>query len=109
MLKYREDRGIVIVMIDYDLAEDKAITFKDDMKGLIDQGKNRFVLDMQNVSLMTSMGRSSLCQINKKLIPQDGWIRLANIDESLMQFINLTSLHDTFDIFESVEQALVTE
>ncbi len=106
MFNYRERDDVVIIDLDYDLVENIAITFKSDMKTLIDQGKLHFILNMENVSMMTSMGRSAIFQVNKKLIPANGWIRLSNINPALMTFIRITSLGDSFPIYDSVEDAL---
>ncbi len=109
MLTYHEKNDVVVIELDYDLAENTIIKFSEDMTSLLDKGKNRFVIDLKRVSFMTSMGLGSLCEINKKLEPRSGWIRLINVNDQLRDFFSFTMLTDIFKIYDSVDDAVTKE
>ena len=109
MFDYFEDNNIVVVQLDYDLAENTVIAFNEDMKELIKAGKIYFVLDLKMVAFMTSMGLGALCELNKRLQPLNGWIRLARVKSQLKDFFAFTMLTDMFQIYETIEEAVETK
>ncbi len=106
VINHHEENGIVIVPVNYDLAEHTVTTFREDLQYLVDLGKIYFILDLEKVSYITSMGQSVLCAMKKELDPKGGWIRLAKVDKELLEILSITRLTDLFDLFDSVEEAL---
>ena len=109
MLNEYERDGIVIINLDYNLFESTVTTFREDMESLIEQGKINIVLNLKEVSYITSMGQSVLCALKRDLDPKNGWIRLTCVEPDLLKILAITKLIELFDVFDTVDEAVTFE
>ncbi len=106
MFTHYEVDNVVVIDLDYDLTEESASGFSEDMLSLIKIGKNQFVLKLDKVMRMTSRGLSALCRLSYRLESKGGWIRLAEVAPDMLEILAITRLADTFEIFETVDEAV---
>ena len=76
------------------------------IRGLIDDGRTRLVLDLHAVQLVDSSGLSVLVSALKALQPHDGRVVLLSPSKGVRSLIELTRLHQVFEIFEDREAAI---
>lgn len=74
----------------------------------IDQGHRRVVFNLAPVKFIDSSGLAVLVAALKKLRPLNGKVALASPGANVLSLIELTRLHEIFEIFSDLETA-VTE
>lgn len=80
--------------------------FKERMVKLIDAGKTRIVVDLTKVSFMDSTALGVLVGGLKRIRPAGGSIAIVCSDEQVIRLFELTGLDHTFEIHETLEQAV---
>ena len=88
------------------LEGDASLVFKDKLKNLIVDGRNRVVVDLGNVGFVDSQGLGALISGLKVLRNEQGLLKLANISEPVEAVLRITRLLRVFDVHDSVEEAL---
>jgi anti-sigma B factor antagonist len=76
------------------------------MRDLIDGGRTRLVLDLHAVQFVDSSGLSVLVSTLKAVQPHDGRVVLLSPSDGVRSLIELTRLHQVFEIFEDREAAI---
>jgi anti-sigma B factor antagonist len=76
--------------------------------GLIESGKRNLVMDLGGVTFIDSSGLGALVSAFKtlKTRKQDGDIRLANAQPSVVELLEIIRLNRVFSSYPSVEQAV---
>lgn len=72
---------------------------------LLDEGKTRFIADMENVDMMTSSGLGVLISALTAARNQMGDIKLVNLPEKIHHVLEITKLDRVFEIYSTVEEA----
>lgn len=75
---------------------------------LVGDGNKKIVVDLSHVNFMDSSGLAGLLPIIKQL-PDDGHMLITGLKARVEQLFKLTKMDTVFDIFPSVEEALVFE
>ncbi|WP_421902453.1 STAS domain-containing protein [Maridesulfovibrio sp.] len=73
---------------------------------LVDEGDRKFVLDLSSVLFMDSCGLAGLITTASEL-PKDGRLLIAGLHPRVEQIFRLTKLNTIFDIYPSVDDALM--
>lgn len=68
--------------------------------------KDQVILDLSNVEFMDSAGLVSFLAIWKALRKKEGDLKLANVQSTVQQIIELVQLNRIFSIYPTVQQAL---
>jgi anti-sigma B factor antagonist len=68
-------------------------------------GQNHLILDLSNVSLITSSGVGVLFEITDKSLASEKKVILLNPSERVQKVINITGFNDLFIIADSLESA----
>jgi anti-sigma B factor antagonist len=76
------------------------------IKRLIDDGRTRLVLDLHAVEVVDSSGLSVLVSTLKAAQPRHGEVVLLSPSDGVRSLIELTRLHQVFEIFEDREAAI---
>ncbi|MFT5174791.1 MAG: anti-sigma B factor antagonist [Gammaproteobacteria bacterium] len=76
------------------------------IKALVDGGRTRLVLDLQNVEFIDSSGLSVLVSTMQVVQQRDGKVVLLSPSSGVRSLIELTRLHQIFEIFEDREAAI---
>ncbi len=106
LFEYKETDGVVIFSPTGNINEKTAIEFKENLLVLLAQKKFSIILDLEQVGYVTSLGIGVLCDIKKRLDIKNGWIKIAHINDDLMEIFRFTMMTDIFNIYPTVEQAL---
>ena len=73
---------------------------------LIDDGRTHLVMDLHAVQFVDSSGLSVLVWTLKAVQPHDGRVVLLSPSDGVRSLIELTRLHQVFEIFEDREAAI---
>jgi anti-sigma B factor antagonist len=73
---------------------------------LIDEGKKNIVIDMSDVSLVTSSGIGIMISAYTTMKNSSGNIRFCNYSDKVHGVLAITKLDKVFDYFNSVDEAL---
>lgn len=73
---------------------------------LIEAGCKHLVLDLQHVSFIDSSGLSVLLSARKGVMQQQGEVILLNVTDQTRALIELTRLHEVFEIFSDRAAAI---
>ncbi len=88
------------------LEGDESLAFRDRIKGLIADGKNRLVVDLANVKFIDSFGLGALVSALRVVRSAGGDLKLACVPPSVESVLRLTRLTTVFEAFPSLEDAL---
>ena len=69
-------------------------------------GRINLVLDFGNVRFLSSAVLGLLIRISKRIYECEGQLRLCNISPKIYEIFKITRLTKTFDIYESIEDAI---
>lgn len=78
----------------------------DHIRGLINDGINKVVIDLGGVKWMNSSGMGVLMACTTTLKSNDGHLVLARVSEKVNSLLMITQLITVFDTFETVERAV---
>ena len=78
----------------------------DHIRGLINDGINKVVIDLGGVKWMNSSGMGVLMACTTTLKSNDGQLVLARVSEKVNSLLMITQLITVFDTFETVERAV---
>ena len=76
------------------------------LKQLVARGRNHLVLDLQQVEFIDSSGLSVLVSALKAAQAEDGEVVLLHPSNGVRSLIELTRLHQVFEIFEDQDAAI---
>jgi anti-sigma B factor antagonist len=108
-LRVVENNGIIVIeFIDRNILDEANIKqIGDEITQIIDtQVQPKILISFENVDHLSSSALGTLITINNKIQSKDGQLRLADIDEQILQIFVITKLNKLFQIHESTEQAL---
>jgi anti-sigma B factor antagonist len=80
-----------------------ALQFKEDMRGLTNTAKGRFVLDLKQVDFIDSSGLGAVVASMKQLGP-DQTLELAALQPVVAKVFTLTRMDTVFTIHDSADQ-----
>jgi anti-sigma B factor antagonist len=78
----------------------------DHVRGLVNDGVNKVVIDLSGVKWINSSGLGVLMAVMTTLKNADGMMKLANITEKVESLLMITQLMRIFESFDSVERAV---
>ena len=78
----------------------------DHVRGLVNDGINKVVIDHSGVKWINSSGLGVLMAVMTTLKNSDGMMKLANITEKVESLLMITQLMRIFESFDSVERAV---
>ncbi len=82
-----------------------ADTLRRELRNCIDADHAQVVLDLQQVNFIDSSGLSVLIAAREATEEHEGTVVLAGLTPSVRSLIELTRMHQIFDIYEKVELA----
>lgn len=81
------------------------VTMRDRIKGLLDQGKKKIVIDLGEVSFMDSTGLGELVAAYTTARHQDATLKLANLTNKIHNLLDITQLAAVFESYDSIQEA----
>jgi anti-sigma B factor antagonist len=105
-----ERRGAVCLVKPHGrIGETEAHPFQRELLALADQGATRIIVDLSDVSFMTSSCLGALMVVHKRVRPQGGYIRLAGPQPLVQRVLEITKLTRLFGGYRTVREALAAK
>jgi len=99
----------IVRFTDEKILEEKDIkALQDSILPIIESASGRInlILDFGNVRFLSSAVLGLLIRISKRIYECEGQLRLCNISPKIYEIFKITRLTKTFDIYESIEDAI---
>jgi len=101
-----EKDGVVLLKLNGEVDVYTAPKLKSRLIDLVDQGKFKIIVDLEEVDFMDSSGLGVLVGGLKRVRSHDGAIALICTQENILKIFRITGLVKVFPIFENQEQAV---
>jgi anti-sigma B factor antagonist len=98
------DRTVVHVSGEIDVYT--APTLREELAGLVDEGKTDIVVDLTDVAFMDSTGLGVLVGALKRVRTTGGELRLVIDQEKVLKVFRITALTQVFQIHPTLDEAL---
>jgi anti-sigma B factor antagonist len=99
------DGDILAIVLRGDLDSVSAPEFDRQIRGHLDAGHSKFIIDCRNMGYISSLGIASLVSLQTKLRRRGGEVKLAAILGRAMDVMRLVRLDKMFDIYGDLEFA----
>ena len=105
-----QDQAVIIKPATARVDVEVAGQFRAALLEVIEQGHRSLVVDMSDVTFIDSSGLGALVFALKRLKAQEGQgdIRLANVQEPVVELLEIIRLQRVFSSYPSVEQAVLS-
>ena len=100
-----EDEGVLVIRAEGGIDGRNADRFLAEVSTLVDQGSTRIIIDCSELEIVSSLGLSSLLRIHSRMRQRGGQVRIAGVQGSVAQVLQLTGLQAVFDLHEDVGRA----
>jgi anti-sigma B factor antagonist len=105
----RAEGGVTLITLSGKLmGGPDAEAVRDLIKGSLDTGSKKVLIDLGDVSWVNSTGLGILIASHVTVTNAGGSIKLSRVSKRIHQIFMVTKLHTVFDTYESVEQALAS-
>ncbi|MGD0999105.1 MAG: STAS domain-containing protein [Candidatus Brocadiia bacterium] len=105
-----ERRGAVCLVSPHGrIGEAEAHPFQRELLALADQGATKIIVDLSDVSFMTSSSLGALMVVHKRVRPQGGYVRLASPQPLVHRVLEITKLTRLFGSYRTVREALAAK
>lgn len=79
----------------------------DCIQGYIDRGDHKFVIDCENLQMMTSFGLGMLVRANSRLKEKNGLLAIANATGLVAETLRIVHFDRLFHMYPSIDEAAV--
>ncbi len=105
-IEVEEKDGVMLLKLDGEVDVYTAPKLKSRLVDLVDQGKFKIVVDLEQVDFMDSSGLGVLVGGLKRVRSHDGAIALICTQENILKIFRITGLVKVFPIFEDQDKAI---
>lgn len=105
-IEVEEKNGAVLLKLNGEVDVYTAPKLKGRLVDLVDQGKFKIVVDLEEVDFMDSSGLGVLVGGLKRVRSHEGAIALVCTQENILKIFRITGLVKVFPIFENQDQAV---
>lgn len=103
----RDVNGVVVLeLVGNVMGGPDASSLNEKLHELIEAGKTRIVVNLQEVKLMNSSGLGMLISGFTTIRNHGGDIKLANVSERIQNLLTITKLLTVFETYDSVDKAI---
>lgn len=107
-IKEREVQGISVVDLEGKVTIGSGDTqIRQHILGMLDQGKDKIILNLEKLKYMDSSGVGELVSIFTTVSNKGGQLKLTNLSSKIFDLLQITQLLQVFDVHEDVESALL--
>lgn len=99
---------VAILAVAGEFVADSAVKFKEAARQAQDNGTRDFVIDLDGITSIDSIGLEALAEIQQQCEEQLGMIRFCRADDSIRKIFEITRLDQRFSIVESRDEALAS-
>jgi len=82
------------------------IEMRETVQHLLDDGKRKFLINLEKVVFMDSAGIGELVACHKRAVEKGGAIKILKPNEKVLDLFTITKLIEIFDIFKDEKEAL---
>lgn len=97
---------ITLIVLRGEIGTETVNQFKDRIDQIVADGKNKLIMDFQEVNYLNSMGLGVVAATLKKVKKSKGDLKLINLSPAVQELFELTRLTKVFEIFDSEETAV---
>jgi len=97
---------ITLIVIRGEVGTETVNQFKEKMDQVVNDGKKKLIVDLQEVNYLNSMGLGVFAATLKKLKKSNGDLKLINLSPTVQELLERSRLDKVFDVFESEEEAV---
>jgi anti-sigma B factor antagonist len=97
---------VTLIVIRGEIGTETVDQFKEKLEQVINDGKKKLVIDLQEVNYLNSMGLGVFASALKKLKKGNGDLKLINLSPTVMELLERSRLDKVFDVFETEEEAV---
>jgi anti-anti-sigma factor len=97
----------VVFLVSGRMDAENAPQFEQQCRASIDEGLTGLVVDLGELSYISSMGLRSFVSLGKTLQDKGGALRICCLNGLVKQVFDITGLVRSFPVYESVEAALL--
>lgn len=101
-----EKNNVAILSLKGKLDLANAARLKDKVKGILDEGKLKVHLNMDDVDFINSSGLGALVSVMKEIRLRKGRLTLSDLAPYVNEIFEITQLSHVFEIFGTSEEAL---
>ncbi len=105
-LEHRVESGVDVVKLPERLVMANATEAREAIKGVIERGSGKLILDMSDTTFMDSSGLAVLVSSLRATHSKSGEVILVNVGNTVRALLELTRLHTVFSIFDDEAGAL---
>jgi anti-sigma B factor antagonist len=102
------DVTVIKITGDITLNQGGDVLLKDKVQSLLQQGRQKLVLDLGSVSYVDSAGLGQLVQIHATTKNKGGSLRIVNVTKRLKDLLVVTKLVTVFDSYDSEADAVAS-
>ena len=103
--KMGNDDEIVVIALSGRIDQAASEYFLDCVRGQIEDGDRKLVLDCRNVEFISSLGLGSLVRAHSRMKHVGGNVKLARINALLTDVLRTVGLNKLFHIYPTVREA----
>ena len=105
-LEYKSHGSVDLITLPRRLVMANAAAARRAIRSLVESGRTRLVLDLQPVDFVDSSGLSVLVSALKAVQASNGEVVLLNPSDGVRSLIELTRLHQVFEVYEDRAAAI---
>ena len=105
-INVKETESITIIELSGEVDAQRSPEIKSKMRELIAEGKNKIVIDLEQVKYMDSSGLGVLVSGLKAARKESGDLKLTALQAEVQNIFELTQLNKVFEIFENQADAV---
>nr|CBH32110.1 putative tetR family transcriptional regulator [Streptomyces albaduncus] len=108
MASYDMVNGWTVVEIDGDMDGHTSPMIRDALIELIDEGHRHFILDLNFVPFLDSMGLGMIVAVTKRIRGRDGSLRIVSASSRVLRIFDLSGMRQSYEVYHSREEATRT-
>jgi anti-anti-sigma factor len=107
-LKTRKIDDVRIIELEGRLDVHLSMEVESSVNEMIESGEKFLIFNLEKVKYLSSSGLRIFIASLRKLNKIDGKLKLVNLNESVIRIFKVVELYDVFDIYTSLDEALVS-
>ena len=100
-----DDSDVLVIAVSGHLDNESSDFFFDCIRGQIEEGNRKLVIDCRGIEYISSLGLGMLVRANSRLKKVGGAVKLARIEGVIADVIKAVGLHRLFNMYPTVREA----
>ena len=108
MLKTKNQNGVIIIQFENTNRFNALIAepVKEELKSHFHKAHTKMVLNLEGIEFIDSTGFGVFLSVMKTANNNQGYFKIANISEDVMELFKLLQLHNVFELYNTVDDAV---